>query len=170
MVLKPCGRKCDTCKFTDHQDDPVSLQMAPPVKEQMWWGYPPHPDGTTQGTTCGYCKRIWASRVKAQGLSLASYKSSLGANEKQLNIHTTMISNVIECVVQKGFIRNSQLDWEEIQKITLKTVKMMETVVKRPGWQHLEWDYYTSIHGDFYANVAGQAAGHREFTFEGKRG
>ena len=81
-----------------------------------------------------------------------------------------MIATVTECIVKQGCVRNSQLDWEEVSVVTLKTVKMMETVVKRPGWQHLPWDYYTSQHGDFYANLAGQEAGHREFTFEGKRG
>ena len=170
IVLKPNGRKCDCCKFTDHQDDPVSLQMKPPVKEQMWWGYPPYPDGTTQGTTCGYCKRIWTSRIKPQGVALASYKGSLGTDEKLLNVHTTMVTTVIDVIVLKGYVRNSQLDWEEVTTKTLKVVKVMETVVNRPGWQHLPWDYYTSLHGDFYANIAGQEAGHREFTFEGKRG
>ena len=128
------------------------------------------PDGTTQGTTCGYCKRIWEGRVKCQGVLLSKYKGQLGTDEKLLNVHTTMIATVTECILKKGCVRNSQLDWEEISVVTLKTVKMMETVVKRPGWQHLPWDYYTSQYGDFYANLAGQEAGHREFTFEGKRG
>ena len=169
-VLKPLGRKCDCCKFTDSQDDPVSLLATPPIKEQMWWGFPPNRDGTTQGTTCGYCKRIWTSRIKTQGVALTDYKIKLGSDEKLLNTHTTMIQTVVDVVVLKGSIRNSQLDWEEITTQSLKLVKVMEAVVKRPGWQHVPWDYYTSQHGDFYANIEGQAAGHKEFTFEGKRG
>ncbi len=173
VPLAPDGRKCDLCPFTDAQDDPVSLKKKPPVKEQMWWGYPPHSEtGQTQGGTCGFCCRIYASRIRPQKISLSDYKASLGRDEKMLNAHQTMITTVIDTIPERGLVRNARLDWEQITTITLKTVRMMEMCVKRPGWQHVEWDHYSKMHDgkDLYSNAEGQAAGHKEFWFEGKRG
>ena len=64
MALEhPDGRQCSTCTHRDCMDDPVSLKFG--IKEQMWWGAKPSgATGESVQYECGYCMRIYFSRVR----------------------------------------------------------------------------------------------------------
>ena len=176
IKLVPDGRKCELCPHLDTDLDPCSLKMVPPVKEQCWWSYPPGcKTGKTDGTICGYCNRYFMARVKPQRVTLTCYKGQLGADEKKLNAHQQAIVVLKEQIVLRGFSRNAKFEWEMIEEKSLTLVKTMEMNVAKPGWRHVDWEFYTKDAefgngNDLYSHQAGLDAGHREFIWEGKRG
>eukprot|EP00974_Lingulodinium_polyedra_P090761 8802668-Lingulodinium_polyedra.AAC.1 len=48
-------------------------------------------------------------------------------------------------------------------------VSKKETVQKKPGFSHVEWDYYTKHYGSLHTNGK-LTEGHREYVHNGIRG
>ena len=71
VPFRPDGRKCRTCPRKDSDEDVVS-KTALKISEQMWWGYPPTHQGTTEGYQCGYCKRIFMFEQRTARAAFAS--------------------------------------------------------------------------------------------------
>ena len=127
VPLKPDGRACQMCSRRDSSDDPVSLAQG--IKEPMWWGHTPYPDGTTFGYDCGYCVRMGRAKAK-EGVSLSKYKKQLG-DEAKLDMHRMRVDKSIERLIQTGS-RNAHLDWGEIDQQVVDEVETTEFVTKRP--------------------------------------
>eukprot|EP00973_Karenia_brevis_P036336 5010025-Karenia_brevis.AAC.1 len=85
VPLKPDGRACSICSRHDSADDPVSLALG--VKEPMWWGRTPNPNGSTHGDCCGYCVRYHKSTEGKKGVKFIDYKKKLGSGSKALDEH-----------------------------------------------------------------------------------
>jgi len=163
--FKPDGRKCSLCNLHDCDPDPVSKSAG--IEEQCWWGTKPRiSDGFTQSDCCGYCYRVYTSRIKLSGLSLTDYKHELGKSESKLNAHQALVTASIEEYIAKGGQRRCHIDWVTAEKTALALVRTMQMNIRKPGWEHQEWNFYMANHD----NRIETESGHREFTWQGTRG
>ena len=94
----------------------------------MWWSYPCLHDGKTQGTVCGYCKKIYLAQVKARGLTQAEYGNELGADPDRLEGHMALVQAVIQQIVSKGFVKNSHIQWEKAIVYSLRAIRSKRAV------------------------------------------
>ena len=165
VQFRPDGRKCRICVHRDWDDDPVSKAVG--IDEQCWWFYAPAPDGTTQGTTCGYCGRVHFGVARRRGISLDAYVQEIAdGGDEALNFHLSLVRHCIAVFIAKGGNRRCQMNWNEAQNQCLKVVKSLKMNIKRPGWTFKEKANYDKefILEDERKN------GHVEFVFEGKAG
>jgi len=139
--LKPDGRKCRTCVLTDATGDPVSALATPPIIENCFWGWPPSPDGTTQGCYCGYCRREFVGTVQSSGKTMKDWEADVGKDETTINTHQQKVKLIIETMVKNGS-RRCHINWEVVARVSLERVESLQLNIKHPGWRHLGIEAY----------------------------
>lgn len=136
----------------------------------MYWGKPPQSNGKTWGNYCGYCMKYFKNRVsKTMRISLPAYEAWLGEDPERVKKHMAVVQVIVKDLKQKGGSLRAHFDWVETENRALHVTHKKETVIKRPGYSHVEWNYYTSINGSLYENGK-MNEGHREYYQDGVRG
>jgi len=97
---------------------------------------------------------------------LTDYKHELGKSESKLNAHQALVTASIEEYIAKGGQRRCHIDWVTAEKTALALVRTMQMNIRKPGWEHQEWNFYMANHD----NRIETESGHREFTWQGTRG
>ena len=168
VKLCPDGRQCRFCLHRDSEHDPISFSVG--IIEQMWWYYPPKPDGTTVSNTCGVCGRIYDATAKPRGLSLTQYEDEIAeGGDTALNKLRAMGQVLIKIFSEKGGSRRAHVAWSQCEQKALALIKIMEMNVKRPGWTWKGLAHYNNTEGDLRTNGKDKL-GHRFFVLEGKEG
>jgi hypothetical protein len=164
----PLGRTCNLCPHKDDQWDPVELARG--VQIFMWWAKPPNLKGQTVGNYCGYCCKYHSGFIKAtMGLSITAYEGYL-AQADRLQKHQRVIAElVLNCIARGGI--SGKVDYAILEEQVLVHVHKKDTVIKKPGYSHIEWNYYC-LHnnGDPFQNGKHASQGHTEHMLEGVRG
>jgi len=162
---KPDGRKCNLCLHKDDAPDPCALARG--VREFMAWGKPHNPEtGKSHGQYCYYCMKYYTSRIKlAMGISMAEYENWLGEDQDRLKKHQCIITVVVGVLAESGGPSKKHLDWGSIEGKALQVTHSQETIIKKPGYSHVEWGYYTAKYGSLYTNGLTNH-GHQEYTHD----
>ena len=171
VELKPDGRKCLTCIFTDDVFCPVAIACQR-IRRFIHWGKPPHPDGTTNGNYCSFCARHYATQIKkarVPAITMGEYERFLGGDVKRLEGHQLKITIGIKLVIDKGGRLSSHIDWVAAEKKALVIQKKQSLTKRKPGLRHLELAFYTEKYGDLQTNGMLQR-GHRLWTLDGTKG
>ena len=171
IVLKPDGRKCRLCPFTDDTWCPCGIANER-VKRFLQFGKPPNDDGTTSSNYCCFCTRYHGSQIKksrAQGLSITEYERQLGEDPKRLELHCIKITLSVRALIEKGGRLNSHVDWCMVEHRSLQIHHKRSMIKKKPGYKHLEMSFYVESHGDLATNGM-LSKGHRLWTLDGIRG
>ena len=167
-VLRPDGRKCTFCTHTDNTLDPVSKGLG--IEENCWWGRLPKDDGSTLGDVCGYCERIKNGIVKhrrmpcGRPMNSDDYKQKLGSDQAEFGKHQELVKVTITVFIDAGGNRRARINWEAVTRTVLETIKSLEMLIKKPGWELHDFDFYIETNGRVL-----DEKGHRETYFQGRR-
>ena len=133
--------------------------------------------GSLQSKTQGRPTDVFADIVnnyhtnrikKTMGLTMTQYESWLGEDQERLKKHMAVISLLVQRLVAKKS-STAHIDWTTCEEQALEISHSHETVVKRAGYSHIEWQYYETHHGNLYTNGRLQD-GHVEYYQDGVRG
>jgi hypothetical protein len=160
----PDGRACPLCSRKDDADDPVAKARG--VKKLMYWGKPPK-DGKTCGCYCGYCTKHFISKIKPTlQITLKQYEAHLGQSKKRFEEHALVIDALVKHFIDNCLSISTHVPWDVLEEKVLAMLNAAEVKIKKPGYSHVEWDFY---HKD--RNLEDNlAAGHREYVQGGVRG
>ena len=98
---------------------------------------------------------------------MLAWEAELGASTEALEEHADLVQATIKAMIANNADRRVHLNWDLVEKGSLRKVDTKELKVKSPGWQHYGLDEYAKEFGDLESNMD---KGHKNFTFKGIAG
>ena len=137
---EPDGRSCSLCGRKDDDEDPVAKARG--EKKLMYWGKPPK-DGKTCGCHCGYCTKHYMAKIKyILELTLKQYEAYLGQSKERFQQHSAVIDGLVKHFIDTKQPINKHVPWDALEEKVLAMLNAKEVKVKKPGYSHVEWDFY----------------------------
>eukprot|EP00959_Pyramimonas_sp_CCMP1952_P097166 2030897-Pyramimonas_sp.AAC.1 len=78
-----------------------------------------------------------------------------------------MIETVIQSIIASGGNTSSHLNWEQVASDAQLVVKQKrQTIVEKPGYEHIKWRDYVDQYGD----IVKTDKGHMRYELQGEDG
>lgn len=152
-IFRACdGRACKLCGERDDSWDPLAKATGVAhdvtvVEACRAWGYPVTACGTTVGSCCWYCTRVWGGRYRSKGHTLTTLISYLGADDEEFKQFLALVKQVSDFVIEKSS-RKVAFPWDAFDRKVLEFSQEHESRFEAPDDAYWELSYYRSQKGD----------------------